>query len=115
MRRMPWRNVLNCPDRLDEDKPQPSEAYEDAREAPDDVEMMECDSCGEEKPAEGAQAIHVGSTFVDHMEVSQEHEDFCADCFADWRQALEEAEIDRHERNMGDHDPWYDHRYYEEK
>ena len=88
------------PDRLDEDKPQASESDEVGREAPDEVELGFCDSCGEDKPLEGGKSHVVDQTYVDHMLVSTESDWFCKDCDDEWKEAMANAEIDRHERYL---------------
>lgn len=95
---------------FDGDKPQAPESDEVGREAPDDVELGFCDSCGEEKPVEGGVSHEIDRTYVDHMLVSTESDWFCKDCDDELTAALEQAEIDRHERRI---EEAYDMYYYE--
>ena len=99
------------PDRLDEDKsngghilkpsdPEWSESDEVGREAPDEVELGFCDSCGDDKPVDGGINIEIDRTYVDHMLVSTEYDWFCSDCRGELERELEAAEIDRHERYL---------------
>lgn len=67
-------------------------------------DTIECDACGEEKPAEGHEMVVIDSTYVDGMLVSEDREPVCADCIYDAEESQVERALDA--RAWAQYDKW---------
>lgn len=82
-------------------------SYVNNEPPPAEIEMFECDGCGEIKPVEGSETSRVANHVIDGRVVAVDEETGCADCVAQ-AEAFEESRQESNYSRSNNSDLYYD-------